>query len=1352
MNRFFLILFLLPFCLYAQVNNFHFKHLKIVDGLSNSSVIAIEQDRQGNIWLGTRNGLNKYNGDKFEVYRSDANNPNSLSNNDILSILEDNDGNIWVGTYNGLNKYDPIKNIFNRYSKDSTENSLANNVIICSKEMPNGEIWFGTANGITIYSKVNDDFTNIPYVENNRASLSSKNIQRIFLDSNNQIWIATTGGLSKLVSRNGSEFLFKQFNKTKDSQNLFIQDIIEIKPNILALATKYNGYILFNKSTEEFITDMYPEISNSTDVRVLEIAKDGNIWLGTTSGVKIISSENKVYDIKSNRYNETGLTRDFIKSIFKDNNGSIWLGTYNGGVNIWNEANENFINYTNENFDNNVVTSIVSHEDSILYIATEGGNVDVLNTKSNTSEIITIFDDKQLKQLPIQSLLLSETNLLWVGLLNYGVTVYDVNTKRELNNIISNELKTYLKNTGVYVIKQGSKDIYWIGTFGKGLVRYNTIDKTFKIYGYTLGEEPRLSTNIIKTILIDDNKNIWAGGLGGLNVIHFNDQDSYEVSRYFVNFLSDNNVRTIFQDSNHNIWVGTSAQGLQKFNGTDFERITIDSQNPLTSIFTILENQQGHLMLSTDKGIIKYDPKNKVSVIYTQENSANANEFMSNSGTRFGVSQFYFGGTEGVISFNANKLIKNHFTTQVVLSDFKIKNETVEINGDGSVLSKHISYTKEITLSYDNTIFSIKYAMPSFINSELNQYAYRLIGLDESWTYTRNTEAFYTLQNPGTYIFEVKGANNDGVWNDEPTKLSVIVKPAPWLSGWAYALYALIIILSFYGLIRIIQSKTKLKNELKLEYIESEKNKEINQAKLEFFTNISHEFRTPLALILGPLQQILEDYDGNNIIYKRLLTIESSSNHLLRLINRLMDFRKLETNHFHLEAAEGNIVKFLQEIYVSFTEFSKLDNYTYLFNTSDEVILVYYDRYKVERVFYNLISNAFRYTPKGGTISVNITKTSKNIHIAVEDSGVGIKEEYLDKLFDRFFEVSIHNKPEKKYNKGTGIGLSIANNIVKLHHGKISVINKKDQGVIFEVILPLGRAHLSEKELVSDFKISDDIIQYESQLMRNEVTLEDDVTDFVLQEEKSTLLIVEDNELLRSFIKNLLKKEYNILEAENGKIAMKKAIKHVPDLIISDVIMPEMVGTELCAKIKQNIKTSHIPVILLTSRTSLVYKVEGLESGADDYISKPFNLKEFELRIKNLLETTRRFKDKFSSNDNFVPSEVGIPSLDQELLKKAFKIVEDNIPNEQFDIPFFCTELGISRSLLFTKIKAWTNLTPNSFIQEIRLKRAAQLLEKNTINISQVSYKVGFRNPRHFSECFKKKYGLTPNQYLKKFS
>ncbi|MGY6647996.1 hybrid sensor histidine kinase/response regulator transcription factor [Wenyingzhuangia sp. IMCC45574] len=1353
------LLLLTLFCLItintnAQNNEFHFRHLSTLDGLSNNSVISITQDKLGNIWLGTRNGLNKFNGVDFEVFKNDPEDPNSISNNDIFDVFEDSDGFIWVGTYSGLNKYNPKTKTFTRYTRGKDEKSIINNAVICSAEMPNEEIWFGTAGGISIYNKVSETFISIPFKASNKQGIPSRNIMRVFLDSNNQIWLGTNNGLAKYTNRKDNKFKFKRFKSNSNLQDttFFIQDIIQVSDNILGIATRYNGFLLFDTLKEEYILNPYPEIASNSDVRILEKANDGNIWIGTTHGVMVVTPSKKVYKVSSNKFNSASLSRDHIRSIFKDSNGSIWLGTYTGGVNIWNKENENFVTINNPFLNNNVATSIVLTQKNELYYSTEGGVISKIDKNLSVEEVISISDKDNSRFYSIQTLFITNKDQLWVGLHSHGLFIYDLKTKKRIRNAISKELEAYLKNTGVYVIKEDHTGCIWIGTFGKGLIRYDIKNKSFKVFGLTLGENPHLSTNIFKTIWIDNKDNVWAGGLGSLNMVKFNNNGTHSVEKYNIDTKTGGNIKTIFKDSKGVIWFGTNVKGLKKYTKDGFKKIDLDGVTPVSTIYTILEDSNNNLWLSTNRGIVKYNTEKNESTLFNQEGGNNSHEYFPNSGAVINENKFCFGGGNGVVFFNPRDIVKNYYAPKVILSDLKIKNKTVGINDENKVLTKNISFTKKIKLSHDNSNFSISYAMPSFINSHNNEYAYRLVGLEKNWNYTNKTEVYYTLQNPGTYTFEVRGANNDRIWNKYVTKLVVKVEPAPWRTWWAFTLYGMIILLGLLGLNRIMESKTKLQHKLELEYLESERTKEINMAKLQFFTNISHEFRTPLTLILGPLQQILEDYSGSNAMYKKLKVVESSANHLLRLINRLMDFRKFENKQFTIEAAEGNIVKFLNEVFLSFTEYAKAGDYTYSFVCKEEEIQVYYDRYKLERVFYNLISNAFRYTPNGGTIEVVVEKLEDEVSIKVKDSGVGIATEHLDKIFDRFFEVAIHNNPDKKYNQGTGIGLSIAKNIVVLHQGEIGVENNKDKGAVFTVKLKLGRAHLNDSEILENFKKSDDVSQYRVQLNEEKEKITKELTEVALKEKENTILLVEDNASLRKFMKELLKDEYNILEAENGKVAYKKAKEHFPDLIVSDVIMPEMVGTELCAKLKEDIKTSHIPVILLTSRTSLLYKFEGLESGADDYISKPFNLKEFKLKIRNLLKLKKQLSEKFKTEDTIAPNDMVVNSRDEILLKKAFSVVENNISNEDFDVISFASELGISRSLLFTKIKAWTNFTPNEFIREIRLKRAAHLLELNKIKVSQVGYKVGFKRPKYFSQCFQKKYGLTPTQYMDKFS
>jgi ligand-binding sensor domain-containing protein/signal transduction histidine kinase/DNA-binding response OmpR family regulator len=1343
---------------FSQYNSYRLKNITTANGLSQSSVISIYQDLSGQMWFATRDGLNRYDGSNIKVFRNNSKDTLSICNNDILSIEGDKIGNLWVGTYNGLNCYNPVTNVFQHYFHGNNNNSLCNNTIWNIKEI-NNEIWIATAGGLSIFNKTTKKFLSINHNSKNNYSLSNNFVLKIYQTKKGVIWVGTSKGLCQLINRKGTSFKFKQYY-TLNNQSVYVQDIKEDSKGQLWIATKANGLLKLDTFSNKLMPFSANQNQIDTDVRTLDFDKKGVAWVGSYNGISTIQPNGIIQKVYNNPEKKAGFGK--IKSIFTDKNGSVWIGSYYNGINIWDDSNNNFSNISQSSGLNalsyDVVSSFAVDANKNIYVGTEGGGINVLDGKTGITTKLNSYTSNGIAVDNIKSLCISNSGILWIGTFTEGLAAYDTNSKRFVNDKISPDLKNILKESGVYVIKNGRKNgVFWLGTFGKGLIRYDSNNQTYQIIGNDNYSDNFLTNNRVRTLLIDKNENLWIGTQSGLNVINLNDFDNriYHIKHYFFDnkLLSGDDILSLFQDKNGKIWIGTKAKGLYAFNGTNFNKINIKKEDSeVTAIHSISQDENNNLWISSNYGIIKYNLSTKSTFLYDQKDGLVSNEFNDNAFLQIGYNKFYYGGPTGITCFNTKKLHINNYTPQVLLTDFKINNKSVNVGDSDDILEKSIAHTKTLSLSYDKANFTITFAIPNFINPTNNKYKYRLVGLDNNWITTSNTEATFTIQSSGTYIFEVKGANNDGVWNSVPTTLEIVVDPAPWKSWWALSLFAILLGTALYGLIWIIKSKEKLRQDLILEYRESERTKEDNSAKLQFFTNISHEFRTPLTLILGPLQQILLNYNGPNAMYKKLLVIESSANHLLKLINRLMDFRKYENNQFILEAAEGNIVKYVKEIFLSFTEFAKDGDYKYTFETSDEEILVYFDRYKLERVFYNLISNAFRYTPKGGEIAIKIRKESNQLIIEVEDNGIGIEKEHIDKVFDLFFEIPTHNQEQINYNKGTGIGLSIVKNIVNLHKGSISVENKSTKGVVFRVAMLLGRNHLQDKEILKDFKISDDLEQYTAQLNTPEIIHEDDINDIEITTDKLTILLVEDHKVLRNFMKNLLKEEYNIICAENGEIGMNKALKYVPDLIVSDVIMPKMVGTELCAKIKENIKTSHIPVILLTSRSSLIYKIEGLESGADDYISKPFDLAEFKLRIKNLLESTQRLKTKFSAEDNFSPSEITVSSLDEQLLKKAFKIVEENISNEQFDIPFFCSELGVSRTMLFTKIKAWTNFTPNDFINEIRMKRAAQLLELNKLNISQISYKVGFNNPKYFSKCFQKKYGVTPTEYSNKFS
>lgn len=1334
---------------FCQTQDYQFQHLSTADGLSQSVVITIHQDKLGQIWIGTRDGLNKYDGTKFTIYRNQEDNPNSISNNDILSIHEDNDGFIWIGTYNGLNKYNPRTDTFTRYFHNEKTTSLCNNTIWTIKTLSNGKVWVGTSGGLAIYNKEQDNFSNY-LSELERPIL--KRVLSVLETTDEEVFVGTGAGAYK-VSQSNNTLL--KFNILEGSETFYVQDLVEGLAQNILVATRSNSVVNYNTTQKVFSRYLNVDSTEDSDDRnVRKLLFDNNkLWIGTYNGLKIVSEDGFMVTIKSDIDDKNGLSKNSIKYLFKDKKGSIWIGTYYGGVNIWDESNVNFRNIRQKQIGKGLNYSVVSsieHYNDNFFFGTEGGGLNFWNKKNNSFTYISENNSK-LSDNNIKSLYVLD-GVLWIGTFKNGLDIYDINKKQFIANTLPVSLLKFLKDTGVYAVEKDNLNNLWIGTFGKGLFKYNLESKSFKRFYQTDEDINSLSSNLVRNICLDSKGNIWVSTEKGLNKIAKDDT----VTSYFYdkNLQYGDDIICVFEDASKNLWVGTKSKGLYQLREKLFVPVGLSINNTkISSVHSIQEDDKSQLWISTNQGLIKYNYKEDDVQLYNQIDGLISNEFNDNASLKTEASEFYFGGPSGITYFNSSTLNTNKYTPQVLLTNFDVKENDAEGVKTNKVLVETLPYTKSVKLSHTQGNFSISFSIPNFINSSNNKYKYRLKGLEKEWNLTTSNSASYTIQNPGNYIFEVQGANSDNVWNNAITQLNIRVAPAPWRTWWAFLIYSLLILGALYFLIDILKSRTRLRHDLQLKYLETEKTKEINKDKLEFFTNISHEFRTPLALILGPLHQIIEEYRGSSKMYKKLLVIENNANHLLHLINRLMDFRKFENNLYKLQAAEGNIIKFLREIYLSFTEFAKNGDYEFDFVCDDEIILVYYDRNKLERVFYNLISNAFRYTPKGGKIIIRIKKISNSLNINVEDTGVGIAKEYQEQIFERFFEIAVNNNPDSNYNKGTGIGLSIAKNIVELHKGSIKVkSNTNDKGSVFSVSLLLGCAHLNDEEIIQDFKFSDDVSQYVTQLNSPVDFIEDDFEDVKNETERKTILLVEDHKPLRKFIKSLLKVEYNIIEAENGKVGFKKAKRESPDLIVSDVVMPKMTGTELCSVIKGDIKTSHIPIILLTSRSSLIYKLDGLELGADDYISKPFDIKEFNLRIKNLLQTREKFREKFMANNGLKPEDVLVSSFDEKLYKKALKIVNANIANETFDIPYFCSELGVSRTMLFTKIKAWSNFTPNEFILHFRMKRAAQLLEQGKINISQVSYQVGYKNPKYFSKSFQKKFGKTPSQYASKFS
>ncbi|PWG06737.1 hybrid sensor histidine kinase/response regulator transcription factor [Polaribacter aquimarinus] len=1333
------------FC-FAQNKAYKFTQITEANGLSQNSIIAIHQDKLGQVWIGTKDGLNKYDGEEFKVFKHQKENKNSISNNGILSI-EEEEGFIWVGTSFGLNRYDPKKNVFKKYFINEKKKFLGRNMIWAVKKLSNGQLWIGSSNGISIYDKKSDTFKQI---------LDKKRITSIYETKSGSVFIGTTNGMLQLSSSLNDNYYFTTIKHTEE---LHVNDIIESKKGTILLGTQTKNVLEYNQKKGElspyFTADIL--INKNKNVRKLLFDDKDFLWIATYNGLQVSKNKQNLVALYNNDEDHKSINDNFIKTLFKDNMGSVWVGTYYGGLNIWNSFNKNFIDIaqktSKEGLSFKVVSAIKKYKD-YLFFGTEGGGITILNKKTNDVAYITTKNAKLLKSDNIKALCITKNEKLWIGTFTNGISIYNLKTKAFEQNPFPERLVAFLKNVGVLSIVQYDEHHILLGTNYKGLIKYNLKKNSFKLFDSN--SKPKgLTNNNIKSLKVDSKKNICVGTLRGLNIISTKE----EVTRYI--YESDLKVKfeinTIFEDKNGTLWIGTFEDGLFKFNNDQFEPIDLKiGEISVNGIRSIVEAENNTFWISTyTQGLLKYNHhQNKIVSYYTNKEGLISNQFNRDASLRVGTSEYYFGGPSGVTYFNENNLVENTYTPQVIITDFKVNNQSISVDKQKSVLKNTISYTKEIELNYNQGNFNLSFAIPNFINPESNSYVYRLKGLDTDWIKTTNNYASYTIQKPGNYTFEVKGINSDGFINNTPTLLQIKVNPAPWFSYWAYTFYALIIGITLYFLFRILKSKTKLKYQLELEQIKAEEIEKINNSKIEFFTNLSHEFRTPLTLITGPLQQILDNYRGGSQMFKKLKVIENNSNQLLNLISRLMDFRKYEKKLMTLQASENNIVEFVKEIYLSFSEYAKSKNYEYTFHTSSENIKIYFDSVKLESVFFNLISNAFKYTPEEGVIGISIIEKNDKVIISISDTGIGIPEDYRNKIFDRFFEIS-NKKVKNDYKKGTGIGLSIVKNILNLHKGKIHLTSNTEEensGSVFSVEFLKGKAHLSSKDIAKDNFSNHDISFYENQLKENHsIEKNENYFEEVFSEQKASILLVEDNEELRTFMRNFLIETYNVFEAENGKIAYKIAKNEPIDIIVSDVVMPITSGTELCTLIKEDIRTSHIPVVLLTTRSLLMYKLEGLEYGADDYISKPFNIKEFKLRISNMLKSITRLKRKVINHPITLPDDLIMSSLDEKLYKKALNIIEKNISNEQFDILFFCEELGVSKTVLFTKVKAWTDFTPKQFIQYIRLNRAAILLEQGKMNITQVSTKVGFRDRKYFSRIFKSKFGKTPKEYAESF-
>lgn len=1370
---------------WTQVNFKEFNFINIKDGISKVAVPCITQDKDGFIWIGTNGaGLYRFDGIDYLSYKHILNDSTSLISNIIYCSHLDYKNRLWIGTEEGLNLYErrfdrfkkiPIQRVKKNKNMSVTVSSLGSD--------KSGNIYVGTfENGLYKYDIDNDKIEQI-LVDGINLETSYININGIQVRGDGKVYAGSNIGLLEYDSNVN---MLKKCLFSSENGNVSIDDSIESilldNSNNIWIGTLENGLykvaISNNNNQDSFKLNHY----KITKKRILSMVQipDGTLLIGTENDglIHINKNGSVIKNYTLDKTDKDSIKSNSIWSLFVDNNQRIWMGYYNSGVAVYDKLYDKFNSLESVPGNSNSlqfssVTAIEQDENGNYWISMDGGGIDIYNPKTKKFEHINKTSNTSytgLTSFDIQTVFIDSKKNIWAGSWNNGLFFMKNGTKKFIN--YNSENTPNLDANSVLSFDEDSDGIIWIGTFHGGVVTYNPENKEFTNQYMPPFPENKFIGNAVRKVLVDSKNNVWVGTTEGLFRINKNRNSEYHVE--FIsnketnsnrNKKSANHILSLYESSDGSIWFGTRGSGLCRYTkGGNFQWYNEMYEFTEESVSNIIEDKEGKLWVTVNSGLTKLNLKNNEITNFTLNDGLLSNEFNFNAVYKDKKGYLYFGNYKGIDFFNPKDISLNKTPPTLYLTGLKIFNKEVLPDKEDSPLKQVLAETQEIELNHNQSVFTIEYSGISYTRPEKNQYAYYLEGLEESWNYVGNLRsATYTNLDKGTYVFKLKAANNDGVWNETPLELKITILPPWWKTNWALVTYIMLFLGAIYMLNIVVQRRIKEKELLRNERIQRIQEDELHKNKIQFFTNISHEFRTPLTLMINPLQDIINDNTLNlparikekhNVIYK-------NTQRLYRLINELMDFRKLELNKMSIKAQELNLVNFTKEIISYFKEEAFNRNIHLAVDADLPNIILWADQSMLEKIIFNILSNAMKVTPDGGAINIDIlskddlhilplvdeTKPVKVVEIIISDTGPGLEKDQINKIFERFYQVKNLNKT---YYGGTGIGLEVVQNFVQLHKGKIEVKSKLGEGTTFIITLPAGKNHFTEQELLSE--VTSTIPQKEHFISNTYSTpsLDNNYKEEETEIEKTTkphcILIVEDNIELRNYLKNELKKDYRIFTANNGKEGLEVAREMLPDVIITDVLMPEMNGFDFCKIIKTDIRTSHIPLLMLTAKTRIDDRIEGIGYGADAYMVKPFDLRLLKLRTSQLITSRKLIFDKYFGEISGAKEKTNTTSIDKEFIQKVLNFINENMSDSDLSVELLASELNLSRSQLYRKIKTLTGQTVNEFLRKTRLQRAKQLLESGSVNVSEVCYKVGFASPSYFTKCFKAHFGVLPTE------
>ena len=1402
-SRFLIIPFLLMFFLetsFAQQNKFQtsntkFEHITNSDGLMHNSIRFSFQDSRGYMWFGTNNGLYKYNGYEFKIYNNELGNKYSLIGNRITSISEDSSGKVWIGTNKGLCTYNRdsdsfVRDLYNsEISSYFTFHNFINTIFIDALD----NIWLGTPEGLYNLKKSSKGFKLSVFKRGNQVDGLASNYISCITQYKEGLLIGTPKGLNKLEFSDDDQVKITRIkNNVIGSVNitsLFVDSDLSIWVGTLNGLHKIETSI---ENTFNFYTNYLAEIENSfanNSIKTIHQVDSSTIWIGTlNSGIfELNKDENVVKIYQQNPRNIYSLESNDINNIFKDDFGVVWVSTNRGGVSKLNLKKNKIDHFKNNVFNSNslsgnLINTIFEDSNQNVWIGTFRTGLNLLMNNSKEKEFIH-FNKADVGSNNIHAICEDNYGNMWLGSMSDGITQVQVQkgkiskiarfTKENTNNALMVN-----KVTIMYKDKRG--DIWMGGDPNSGLIRLTPNKEFGKLPQITqfkrLKENTNsLTSNYVFSIYEDSQNVLWVGlnGSGLVKIIRDENNNPIHYTRImgreeYPSGLNNNQIFAIHEDNYQNIWIATFGGGLNKILKEEINKklpkiIKYKQENGLPSneIYGILEDENQNLWISSNSGISKYDIEKKIFTNLGLKDGLQALNFRKGAYFKGKNGMMYFGGINGFNSFNPNSFVKNEVPPKVELTGFKLFNNEVGVGEKilgKAVLNKNISETNEIVLKHGHNSFSFEFSAMHYASPNQNNYMYMLDGFDKDWIPTSSKRRFVTYANLDSkdYVFKVIASNSDNVWNSNARELKLKVLPALWKTWWAYTLFILFAIFLMWLFRRNILVRAEYRNSLKIEKLEQNKIKVLNKMKLEFFTNISHEFKTPLTLILGPLQNLLKMEIVDSKLKESLLIMDRNANYLFRLINQVMDFRKVETNQLKVITSKGNLVDFCEEVVLSFNVLANEKNLNLSFESSEPELIVYFDWDKMDKILNNLISNSIKYTPDSGNVKVslsfinngiskksNVLDLNSEIEIIVEDTGVGIPENKISKIFRRFYQVEESNKSN---SFGSGVGLALTKKLIDLLQGQIEVKSNLNEGSQFIVKFPVITA---KTDVMRDAEIdSEEVFVSGSGLVINE-NIHKEIGDSI--KTLPSLLIVEDNPDMQTFLKSSLEGSYKILQAYDGVQGLKIALENIPNIIISDVMMPNMDGIQFCNEIKQNEITNHIPIILLSARASIDHKIEGLKVGADVYIPKPFDMRLLKIKTQKLLEEREFLIEKFASKGITLDSQkIGINHTEKAFLEKAEKVIEDNLTNSEFGVEDLGRALSFSRMQLYRKFKSVRGLSANEFIRAYRIKKAALLLRETDLNVSEILYTIGFTNRSYFAKCFKKSFDMSPKEYSTK--